>query len=440
MVKPSVLSLRITLPICWTMTGARPSVGSSRSSRRAPVRRMRPMASICCSPPERRVPWLRSRSLRFGKSSNTCAVLRPPSRTSGGRRRFSSTFRLAKMPRSSGQSAIPCRALRYGGSAIVSTPSTVTEPVRRGTIPMIDFIVVVLPAPLRTTRVTSSTLRTSTSTPWRTWDSPYQAWSLPTESSASGMLRPQIGGDHGRILRDAQVVAFGEHLAAGEHGDALGEAGDHAEVVLDHQHRSIVRHALDQRRDALHVLVPHARRRLIEEHELRIEGQRGGDLQRTLAAVGELRRDGVAEIAQPHRREQLGGAAVELAQHPVALPEVEGGAPLALQRDAHVLERREIGEDGADLERAYQSLARHVGGRGARDVLALVRDGAAGRRQEAGEQVEAGGLARAVRADQRVDGPADHPEVDALHRDEPAELLRQPAGLENHLGVGHAAT
>jgi len=79
----------------------------------------------------------------------------------------------------------------------------------------------------------------------------------------------------------------------------------------------------DQRRDALHVLVPHARGGLVEQHQFRIERERGGDLQRPLAAVGELRREGVAEVAQSDRREQLGGAAVELAQHAVALPEVE---------------------------------------------------------------------------------------------------------------------
>ena len=39
-------------PICCTITGARPSVGSSSSSSCAPVRRMRPIASICCSPPD----------------------------------------------------------------------------------------------------------------------------------------------------------------------------------------------------------------------------------------------------------------------------------------------------------------------------------------------------------------------------------------------------
>ena len=54
-------------PICCTMTGAKPSVGSSSSSSRAPVRRMRAIASICCSPPESLVPWLPSRSRKFGK-------------------------------------------------------------------------------------------------------------------------------------------------------------------------------------------------------------------------------------------------------------------------------------------------------------------------------------------------------------------------------------
>src|SRR6266404_4863922 len=61
MVKPSAFSFRITVPICWTMTGARPSVGSSSSRSLAPVRRIRPIASICCSPPDSLVPWLRRR-------------------------------------------------------------------------------------------------------------------------------------------------------------------------------------------------------------------------------------------------------------------------------------------------------------------------------------------------------------------------------------------
>src|SRR5207245_11188024 len=109
---------------------------------------------------------------------------------------------------------------------MVSAPSIFTEPVRRGTIPMIDFIVVVLPAPLRPTSVTSSPLRTSRSTPCNTCDSPYHACSLLTERSASGMLGTQIRGDNGRVLRDGLVVAFREHFAASANGNAVGDASD----------------------------------------------------------------------------------------------------------------------------------------------------------------------------------------------------------------------
>ena len=60
------------------------------------------------------------------------------------------------MPRSSGHQAMPRRAIRFDASVIVSVPSNVIEPSRRGTTPMIDFSVVVLPAPLRPSSVTTS--------------------------------------------------------------------------------------------------------------------------------------------------------------------------------------------------------------------------------------------------------------------------------------------
>ena len=42
---------------------------SSSNNSRAPVRRMRASASICCSPPDRCVPWLARRSRRLGNMS-----------------------------------------------------------------------------------------------------------------------------------------------------------------------------------------------------------------------------------------------------------------------------------------------------------------------------------------------------------------------------------
>ena len=109
------------VPICWMMTGASPSVGSSSSSSRAPVRRMRPIASICCSPPDSLVPWL-SQPLLEVREQLEDRVERQPARlhhaaaAAGSPRRS----RLAKMPRSSGQNAMPAprdRVRRPGRSA-----------------------------------------------------------------------------------------------------------------------------------------------------------------------------------------------------------------------------------------------------------------------------------------------------------------------------------
>src|SRR6185295_12337811 len=293
MVKPSSLSCAMVRPICCTITGARPSVGSSSSSIFAPVRRMRPMASICCSPPESFVPWLFRRSFRFGNSSNMRASVRPPGATSGGSSRFSSTFRLAKMARSSGHSAMPSCAIRFDDSATTSVPWKRTEPRRLSTIPITDFSVVVLPAPLRPSSVTTSPPCTSKSTPCRMCDSPYQALSSFTPSRAenfsfdgSAMARPKVGLDHRRIGRHRGVVAFGKNLAPLQDGDGAGQVGDHREVVLDQQHGAVLGHLLDERRDAFDVLVRHAGGRLVEQHHFGFERERGGDLQRALAPVG----------------------------------------------------------------------------------------------------------------------------------------------------------
>src|SRR5947209_14459927 len=106
---------------------------------------------------------------------------------------------------------------------MVSLPSNFTEPVRGRTMPMIDFMVVRLPAPLRPATVTSSPARTSRSTPCSTCDSPYQASRPFRRSSGSGMLGAQVGRDDGGVLRDRGVVALGEHLSARQHGDPVRE-------------------------------------------------------------------------------------------------------------------------------------------------------------------------------------------------------------------------
>src|SRR5882672_7025440 len=144
------------------------------------------------------------------------------------------------MPRSSGQKAIPWRAIPFDESPMSSSPSWRTDPVRWPTIPMIDLSVVVLPAPLRPSSVTTSPARTSNVTPCRMWDSPYQACRFSTASSgapdASGMPYSHVGFAHLRIVRNSLVVALRQHSPAREHRDAIGQVRDDAEIVLDHQH------------------------------------------------------------------------------------------------------------------------------------------------------------------------------------------------------------
>src|SRR5690348_15247856 len=102
--------------------------------------------------------------------------------------------------------------------------------------------VVVLPAPLRPSSVTTSPSPTAKVIPCRMCDSPYQACRSSTRSSsfcstaASGMAGPHIGLAHLGVGRDGGVVALGQDAAAGQDGDGVRQVGDDREVVLDHQY------------------------------------------------------------------------------------------------------------------------------------------------------------------------------------------------------------
>src|ERR1700760_3905947 len=124
---------------------------------------------------------------------------------------------------------------------MVSLPSSETAPLRLWMRPIRHLSVVVLPAPLRPTSVTSSPSSTCRSTPCSTCDSPYHAMRARTSKRRfSGMLAPEIRRDDRRVLRDLPVVALRQHLSAREDRDAVREAGDDAQVVLDHQDGAVL--------------------------------------------------------------------------------------------------------------------------------------------------------------------------------------------------------
>src|SRR5215472_17087410 len=329
MVKPCALSMPTVSRICWIMTGASPSVGSSNSNSRAPVRKMRAIASICCSPPDNLVPWLLSRSRKLGNSAKMRSTSSPPGRTCGGRNRFSRTSRLEKIPRSSGQKAMPARAIASEGSPVNSRPSKSTEPLRCSAIPMIALSVVVLPTPFLPNSVTTSPARTSKVTPCRICDSPYQAWRSFTASIGGGagffssMAGPKIGFAHRRILRHRRIVAFGQYLAAREHGDTVAQIGHDAEIMFHQQDSAGGGDGFDQRADAADILMSHAGGRLIQQQELRIESQGGRDFKRALVPIGQLDRQHVRIRGQADIGDQRQGTFVKYVQCIFRPPKIE---------------------------------------------------------------------------------------------------------------------
>src|SRR3954447_4756855 len=104
-------------------------------------------------------------------------------------------------------------------------------------MPMTDFSVVVLPAPLRPSSVTTSTAFTLKLTPCRIWDSPYQASRFSTVSTgfaaateigrsavvSSRMPGPQIGFLDALVFGQFGIVAFRQHMAARQHRDDVGQ-------------------------------------------------------------------------------------------------------------------------------------------------------------------------------------------------------------------------
>src|SRR5690606_34482204 len=112
---------------------------------------------------------------------------------------------------------------------------------------------------------------------------------------------------------------------------------------------------------------------------------------------------------------------------------------LALQAQTHVLQHAQVREHRGDLERADHAAARDLCRPLARDVHAVEHDGARGRLQELGQQVEAGRLARPVGTDQRMDASTPDGQIHIADRREALELLGQVACLEYDVTHGACA-
>src|SRR5437660_904074 len=90
-------------------------------------------------------------------------------------------------------------------------------------------------------------------------------------------------------------------------------------------------------------------------------------------------------------------------------------------------------EHRRNLKGAHEAKSCHIGGFHRRDVLPLIKNLAARRRQKFGQQIETSGLASTIGADQCMDAAPLDPQIYVVDRDEPGKLLTQAFRFENEL-------
>ena len=179
----------------------------------------------------------------------------------------------------------------------------------------------------------------------------------------------------------------------------------------------------------------HACGGLVQQKQARLGGQRPGDLQLALLAVGQGARQFVLQVGQAHVLQQLVGALV----HGLHLPAIARGAqrcghPVALEPhvlgQVHVLGHRQRRKQADVLKGAGDALLRDAVGLQPRDVLCVQRDHAAGGLVDPRDHVEGGGLTRAVGADQGHDLPVADTHAQVVDRNQAAELHRRLIDLQ----------
>ena len=137
--------------------------------------RARPMASICCSPPERVPAVCFRRSFSRGKRWNTCSLLSSTEALGAVNApisRFSSTVILVKMRRPSGTWAMPSSTILWGAVPLIFLSMKSTSPPLGFKRPETVFRMVDFPAPFAPIRVTISPCFTSKLTPLTAWIGP----------------------------------------------------------------------------------------------------------------------------------------------------------------------------------------------------------------------------------------------------------------------------
>src|SRR5882724_2816629 len=194
-------------------------------------------------------------------------------------------------------------AMAEGGSPWMGLPSSRMLPLRGAKRPMIDRSVVVLPAPLRPSRATTSPCSTRIERSNRTWESPYSVLIRWASSSLIGVQPSEIGVLNRLVAADCIRRSIRKKPALIEHGDALCQLKYRIEIVLDDDDGSRARDPFDQRATRLALGRAHARERLIEQQHIRAGGERHADFKAAFFAIGQNMRWGFGAVDQVQQYE-----------------------------------------------------------------------------------------------------------------------------------------
>src|SRR4051812_20738918 len=280
---------------CCTITGARPSEGSSSSSSFGIAIKPRATASICCWPPESVQPNEFSKRLMSGKIANifstssamTLRVSLP--RLVAPSMMFSRTVSPGKMRRPSGTCASPSRTICSGLSVSIRLPANHTSPDVGRIKPEIVRNVVLFPAPLAPSKVTTSPASTCSETPRSASTLPYALETFLSSSSGMAGSFAEIGGNHVRMAQHILGRAFCDLLAEIQYGDLVGDFLDHAHVVVDQEDREAMATQPLQQRDQLLLLgLIQTGTRFIQQQELGMTRKRTRDLDQTLMPIRQI--------------------------------------------------------------------------------------------------------------------------------------------------------
>src|SRR5215475_11083078 len=330
---------------------------------------------------------------------------------------------------------MPASARAWVGSRLMSWPLNVIVPLRTGSSPMMLSMVVVLPAPLRPTRTTDSASRTVSDTPLRTWAGPRKVLIRSISSMALGAK--EIGGDL-LVVPDLVRGAIGQDHAL-VHGDDPGAVlEDHVHVVLDDDGGDPTRphHLRDDVHDRRLLTSADTTGGLVEEEELGFERVGDGHVQQLALALAEpachhFGLGGQTELLE-HGHGLLPDGAVRIRQR----EELPG---LALTREdgqREVVERAQLIEEVNELKAPRDPLPDLLVDGIPRDVGALEHDAPRVHGDEPADQVDQGGLARPVGADEGQDLTFRHREVHVVHGVRLAEVLGEICRLEQAHGAG----